>query len=472
MLEKRRGKPISPLVPQRLIPLDDLAAPFQIENQPVRGRLVRLGAAVDEILTRHDYPEAVANLLGEACALAALVGASLKFEGRLIVQAQGDGPVSYVVADYDTEGSLRGYCRYDAERLADAQAEAGFGAPGAKALLGEGVFIMTIDQGPDTERYQGVTPIEGETLAFCAERYFAQSEQTPTRVRLAVGQSDDGSGPKWRAGGILMQNIAEDDARGATAEAWREAQSLFETVGEDELIDPTLTPETLLYRLFHEQRRAPLHRPAAAAPSAAARGAHPDGAAVVRRRPSAPRWSRPTAASTSPANTARASTRSSRRRSGRGSGRLQRRFDVARQVAGAFQPDGQPHPAGGQADLQPLLLGHRAVGGGGGVGGHGLGVAEVVGDVDDLQRVQEVERRRPGRRGRRRPGCRRRSSRCRRRSSAAGDLVLRMVGAAGIAASLHLGVGGDQVGQRGGGVASGGARAGPASPGPSAAPRR
>jgi molecular chaperone Hsp33 len=239
-------------MPQRLIPLDDLAAPFQIEQQPVRGRLVRMGASIHEILTRHDYPPAVANLLGETCALAALVGASLKFEGRLIVQAQGDGPVSYVVADYDTEGALRGYCRYDPDRLAALAAD-GFRAIGAKALLGEGVFIMTIDQGPDTERYQGVTPIEGETLALCAERYFAQSEQTPTRVRLAVGQADSGEGPKWRAGGILLQNIAEDDARGATSEAWREAQFLFETIGEDELVDPTLTPETLLYRLFHEQ---------------------------------------------------------------------------------------------------------------------------------------------------------------------------------------------------------------------------
>ena len=239
------------LVPQRLIPLDDLVAPFQIENEPVRGRLARLGPAVDEILTRHDYPAPVANLLGETCALAALVGASLKFEGRLIVQAQGDGPVSYVVADYDTTGSLRGYCRYDPERLAGL--DGGFKAIGAQALLGKGVFIMTIDQGPDTERYQGVTPIEGETLAFCAERYFAQSEQTPTRVRLAVGQSDTGSGLKWRAGGILLQNIAEDDSRGETAEAWTEAQFLFETVGEDELVDPTLTPETLLFRLFHER---------------------------------------------------------------------------------------------------------------------------------------------------------------------------------------------------------------------------
>jgi len=217
----------------------------------VRGRLVRLGPAIDEILTRHDYPAAVANLLGETCALAALVGSSLKFEGRLIVQAQGKGPAPYVVADYDTKGALRGYCRYDEKRLEEIQA--GFAAPGARTLLGEGVFIMTIDQGPEMERYQGVTPIEGETLALCAERYFAQSEQVPTRVRLAVGRADRGEGQRWRAGGMLLQNIAEDEARGATAEAWREAQFLFETLGEDELIDPALSAETLLYRLFHEQ---------------------------------------------------------------------------------------------------------------------------------------------------------------------------------------------------------------------------
>src|SRR5438552_11196929 len=237
-------------VPQSSLPSDDLVAPFQIENQPVRGRIVRLGAAVDEILTRHDYPEPVANLLGEACALAALVGASLKFDGRLIVQAQGDGPVAFAVADYDTSGALRGYCRYDAERV--AQAQTGFARPGAKSLLGDGVFIMIIDQGPDMERYQGVTPIEGETLAFCAETYFAQSEQTPTRVRLAVGQADRGQGATWRAGGMVLQNVASDDARGSTEDAWQTAQALFETTGEDELIDPTIPAETLLFRLFHE----------------------------------------------------------------------------------------------------------------------------------------------------------------------------------------------------------------------------
>jgi len=190
------------------------------------------------------------NGLGEACALAALVGSSLKFEGRLIIQAQGDGPVRYVVVDYDTSGGLRGYCRFDPEEVA-ALSE-GFTRPGAKTLLGGGVFIMTLDQGADMDRYQGVTPIEGETLALCAEQYFAQSEQTPTRVRLAVGQVDTGEGPKWRAGGILIQMIAGDQSRGDTQDAWTHVQALFETTGEDELVDPTLTTPTLLWRLFNE----------------------------------------------------------------------------------------------------------------------------------------------------------------------------------------------------------------------------
>jgi molecular chaperone Hsp33 len=229
----------------------DLVAPFQIENAPVRGRIAHLGELIDEVLTRHDYPEPIANLLGEACALAALVGASLKFDGRLIVQAQGDGPVSLVVADYDTTGLLRGYCSFDKARLEEVSN--GFARPGARSLLGEGVFVMTIDQGPEMDRYQGITPIEGETLALCAETYFAQSEQTPTRVRLAVGQLQNDAGTHWRAGGLLIQNIAGDeDSRGASEDAWERAQALFETVGEDELIDPTVPAERLLYRLFHE----------------------------------------------------------------------------------------------------------------------------------------------------------------------------------------------------------------------------
>ncbi|MFN4176009.1 Hsp33 family molecular chaperone [Phenylobacterium sp.] len=230
---------------------DDLVGAFQIDGEPVRGRVARMGPAIDEILRGHDYPEPVANLLGEACALAALVGSNLKFDGRLIVEARGSGPVRYVVADYDTSGGLRGYCRYDADEVESASH--GFQRPGARSLLGDGVFIMTVDLGSDMDRYQGITAIEGETLALCAEQYFAQSEQTPTRVRLAVGQTANGEGGEaWRAGGFLIQYIAEDEARGSTIEAWDRSQAFFETIGEDELLDPALSSNHLLYRLFHE----------------------------------------------------------------------------------------------------------------------------------------------------------------------------------------------------------------------------
>ena len=231
-------------------PIDNLAAAFQIEGWPVRGRLVRLGEAIDEILSAHAYPEPVASLLGEACALAALVGSSLKFEGRLIVQAQGDGPVRYVVADYDTAGHLRGYCRYDAGEV-EAVSQ-GFSRPGARTLLGQGVFVMTLDRGPDFERTQGITPIEGESLSLAAEHYFGQSEQVPTKVRLAVGTVSSGYGPSWRAGGALIQLIAGDEARGSTEDVWDRSRALFQTLADDELIDPTISPEPLLFRLFHE----------------------------------------------------------------------------------------------------------------------------------------------------------------------------------------------------------------------------
>lgn len=231
-------------------PSDNLAAAFQIEGWPVRGRLVRLGEAIDKILSAHAYPEPVAALLGEACVLAAILGSSLKFEGRLLVQAQGDGPVRYVVADYGTDGTLRGYCRFDPEEV--AAASEGFARPGAKALLGQGMFVMTLDRGADFERTQGITPIEGESLSLAAEHYFQQSEQIPTKVHLAVGEITTEAGTSWRAGGALIQLIAGDDARGSTEEVWDRSRALFQTLADDELLDPTISPETLLFRLFHE----------------------------------------------------------------------------------------------------------------------------------------------------------------------------------------------------------------------------
>jgi molecular chaperone Hsp33 len=154
----------------------DQAVRFTIDGQPVYGRMVRLGDCLDQILNSHDYPPVIATLLGEACLLAVIVGTALKFDGRLILQAQGDGPVQYVVADYDTTGAVRGFCRFDAEAVDRRilENEDSFVGLGAKALLGEGRFMMTIDPREDGERYQGITPIEGIILFSpnrCQPRY-------------------------------------------------------------------------------------------------------------------------------------------------------------------------------------------------------------------------------------------------------------------------------------------------------------
>lgn len=233
---------------------DDVVAAFQIDGQPVRGRMVRLGAVIDDILSAHDYPEPVGRLLGEAVMLAALVGASLKFDGRLLVQARGEGPVSLLAADYETPGRIRGYARIDAE----ATAALGTGAD-ARALLGDGALAMTIDQGPDFNTYQSLVPLDAGTIAEAAAAYFDSSEQVPTRVHLAVGQVQTGAErPVWRAGGAIIQKVAADDARGDTEEAWNTASTLFDTLTDLELLDPALTMDRVLYRLFHEEgvRRA------------------------------------------------------------------------------------------------------------------------------------------------------------------------------------------------------------------------
>lgn len=230
---------------------DDLIAAFSLDNAPVRGRIVRLGAgALDPILHRHDYPRPVAMLLGEALTLAALVGSLLKADGRMVVQAQGEGPVTLLVAEHGA-GGLRGYAR-----LADGAAEALTGANRLppSALLGAGSLVLTLDLGPGQEPYQGIVPLEGDTLAQCAETFFRVSEQTDTGIRLAVGEVLSAAAPHaYRAGGVLMQRVAGDDARGDTAEDWNRASILFATVTDEELVDPELPADRLLYRLFHEE---------------------------------------------------------------------------------------------------------------------------------------------------------------------------------------------------------------------------
>jgi molecular chaperone Hsp33 len=234
-----------------MISTDDIIAPFSLDNAPVRGRIARVAAgALDPILHRHDYPRPVALLLGEALTLAALVGSLLKADGRLVVQAQGQGLVPLLVAEHGS-GGLRGYARL-AEGANTKLARANRLPP--SELLGAGNLVLTLDLGADTPAFQGMVPLEGATLAECAESYFRVSEQTDTAIRLAVGEIVRGDTPSlWRAGGVLMQRLASDQARGDTEEDWRRASILFGTVTDEELIDPALPADRLLYRLFHEE---------------------------------------------------------------------------------------------------------------------------------------------------------------------------------------------------------------------------
>jgi molecular chaperone Hsp33 len=247
---------------------DDSVLPFAVEPLDVRGRVVRLGASVDHILSQHNYPAPVARLVGEAAALTVLLGSSLKLKGGFQLQTRSDGPIDMLVVDFDAPDRLRAFARYDAERL-EAVARNGE-LPGE--LLGKGHLAFTIDQGNEMSRYQGVVALQGQGLEEAAHQYFRQSEQIPTRVRLAVAESVTGTGRNWRAGGVMLQFLPSsperqrqadldpgDAPRGilletpAEDDAWTEAKMLAATIEDHELVDPTLSSERLLYRLFHER---------------------------------------------------------------------------------------------------------------------------------------------------------------------------------------------------------------------------
>jgi len=252
---------------------DDLVVPFAVEGMQVRGRLARLGPVISDILTRHDYPLPVSQLLGEALLLAAMLGTALKLEGRFTVQTSSDGPVDFLVADMTRDGGLRGYAHFDPQRLAPLGTTP---HPPLKALMGDGSMALTVDQGPGRSSYQGVVPLADTTLAACGEEYFLRSEQLPTRIKLAVAQTLERDaagvmGNGWRAGGIMIQHMPADggyerdldpgDAppgldQGAVVavedENWGRAQILMQTTEDHELVDPALMAQALLYRLYNE----------------------------------------------------------------------------------------------------------------------------------------------------------------------------------------------------------------------------
>jgi molecular chaperone Hsp33 len=232
---------------------DDLVQPFRIDPFALRGRLVRLGPAIDRILSQHDYPEPVAAMLGEAITLGVVLAGALKYDGVFTLQTKGDGPIPLIVADVSTDGAVRGYAQYDQAKL-DA-----VGAPTAATLsvprlLGAGYIAFTVDQGEETDRYQGIVELAGATLADCAQHYFRQSEQIQAGIKLAVGRS--GPGRTWRAGGLMLQRVPPEGGYGVIADdvedGWRRTMVLMSSATAGELVDPDLAPHRLLFRLFHE----------------------------------------------------------------------------------------------------------------------------------------------------------------------------------------------------------------------------
>jgi molecular chaperone Hsp33 len=232
---------------------EDRVQAFQIETAPLRGRLVRMGPVLDQSLGRHAYPAPVARLLGEAVVLATALAATLKCDGVFTLQLKGDGPIKLMVADVLSGAGgpaggreVRGYARFDAAAVAMADPVGGDEAP-LRALLGSGWLAFTIDQGPDTERYQGIVGLTEDTLAGCVAHYFRQSEQLPTGLRLAVTRDGDG----WRGAALLLQRLP-DKGDGDWLEVWQQAMVLMATLTPAELLDPGLDDHELLYRLFHQ----------------------------------------------------------------------------------------------------------------------------------------------------------------------------------------------------------------------------
>jgi molecular chaperone Hsp33 len=248
-------------------PSDDLVLPFRTVRSGVIGRLVRLGPAVDEILSHHSAPEPVSQTLGEAVALTAMLGTALKIDGKLTLQTKTDGLLDFLVVSYEPPGRLRAYARYDKKRVSAGDAiEQG-------ELLGEGHLAITIDPGEDMERYQGIVALDGEGVGDAALSYFRQSEQLPSFIRLAVARhytAGENGAPgrwQWRAGGLMIQHLPSaggndpdldevfevDEPENEEDDDWERTRILASTVEDHELLDPTLAPERLLYRLFHEE---------------------------------------------------------------------------------------------------------------------------------------------------------------------------------------------------------------------------
>jgi len=252
---------------------DDTVLPFQLDASDIRGRVARLDGVLEQVLSQHDYPPMIEGLVAEMALLTALIGQTVKLRWKLSLQVRGSGPARLIATDYygptddGQPARIRAYASYDADRL-DETAD-------PFSQLGNGYFAILIDQGEGMTPYQGITPIAGGSLSACAETYFAQSEQLPTRFQLTYGQSQmPGEATHWRAGGVMLQHMpkasphvtgeggsgdeglldAADILTEDEGENWVRANTLLDTVDEIELIGPTVAPTDLLVRLFHEEQ--------------------------------------------------------------------------------------------------------------------------------------------------------------------------------------------------------------------------
>jgi molecular chaperone Hsp33 len=251
---------------------DDTVLPFQLDRSDIRGRVARLDGTLDRILAQHAYPPPIEALVAEAALLTALIGQAIKLRWKLSLQIRGDGPARLIATDF--------FAPQEAGETARIRAYASFDRDGINtgsepfALIGSGYFAILIDQGRGMTPYQGITPLAGGSLSACAQTYFAQSEQLPTRFELAYGEGRlRGRGPSWRAGGVMLQHMPaaspeiagggsgaggllepDDILGGDEAENWVRANMLLDTVEETELVGPRVQPTDLLVRLFHEEQ--------------------------------------------------------------------------------------------------------------------------------------------------------------------------------------------------------------------------
>ena len=240
---------------------DNVIQTFQLDTSSLRGRSVRLGRVLNDILEPHNYPNPVAHLVAETATLALLLSSMLKYEGIFTLQTSGDGPVSMLVADVTTSGEVRACASFDPERVEHAREQlSALKTPESSRnhlaqYLGKGHIAFTVDQGEQVEQYQGIVDLQGSSLVDCVQHYFNQSEQIGTGIKMASGQRDG----QWRGGGVMLQKMPEDDGYSENSKGnldeddWRRAMILMESCTDDELLDAELHSNILLIRLFHEE---------------------------------------------------------------------------------------------------------------------------------------------------------------------------------------------------------------------------